>query len=103
MPGATTNAYQEWTSHDLVIAASRGDAPRGVVEAEMMRRLREAIDNGTNAIQIQTRAIEGQTASSDSLGRRIYWLNLLLLLFTVGIFALTVVLTWPELRRLWGF
>jgi len=38
-------------------------------------------------------AIERSEASANALGDRIWWLNFWLLLFTVAIFALTVILT----------
>jgi hypothetical protein len=43
-------------------------------------------------------AVEKQTASADALGRRIARLNCWLLVFTIAIFALTVVLVWMALK-----
>jgi hypothetical protein len=49
----------------------------------MMRRLRVSIDK--------------QTASSNDLGIKLWWLNFWLLIFTIAIFALTGALTWVTL------
>ncbi len=43
-------------------------------------------------------AVEKQTASADALGRRIARLTCWLLVFTIAIFALTVVLVWMPLK-----
>ena len=61
----------------------RDATPPQAVEVEMMRRLRVSIDK--------------QTASSNDLGIKLWWLNFWLLIFSVAIVALTGALTWVTL------
>jgi hypothetical protein len=44
------------------------------------------------------RAQEASERSANQLGKRIWWLNLWLLVFTIAIFALTAVLVWTSVR-----
>lgn len=43
-------------------------------------------------------AMRRQDASATTLGKRIWWLNLRLLVFTIAICALTAILVWKELH-----
>ena len=81
---AGKNPLADWSNDRLVAAAYvRGATPPQAAEVEMMRRLRVSIDK--------------QTASSNDLGIKLWWLNLWLLIFTIAIFALTGALTWVTL------
>jgi len=81
---AGKNPFADWTDDRLVaVAYVRGATPPQAVEVEMMRRLRVSIDK--------------QTASSNDLGIKLWWLNVWLLIFTIAIFALTGALTWVTL------
>jgi hypothetical protein len=81
---AGKNPLADWSDDRLVAAAYvRGATPPQAAEVEMMRRLRVSIDK--------------QTASSNDLGIKLWWLNFWLLIFTIAIFALTGTLIWVTL------
>ncbi len=82
------NPYADYSDEQLIGEAKTVFTGQGAILAEVMRRLKDTI--------------EEQNREAKLLGNRIWWLNLLLLLFTIGIFLLTVILAWPTIRGILG-
>jgi len=77
------NPLANWSDARLIAAEfERSVPPTGAVQAEMMRRLKAAMQESEQ--------------SSSKLGARIWWLNLWLLVFTIAICGLTAVLVLAE-------
>ncbi len=60
-PGKTHSPLEKWTDHDLVRAASEGADAVGGVQLEMMRRLKDSLDQGQRSVAVLTRRIERLT------------------------------------------
>ena len=86
--------YQEdWSEERLSLdmqmqGAEAAAQVREAATFEAIFRLREAVNKNAKA--------------SDALANSIWWLTVWLLVFTAAIFALTIVLSWHDLKKLWG-
>lgn len=80
------NPLAAQSDSQLVFNAFASGATQGAFAVEMMRRLKDSLERH-------------EKASAD-LGNKIWWLNFLLLVFTIAIFVPTSILAWATLRAI---